>query len=235
MKKYRNEQKYILSNCNLELLKSRLSPLLQLDENSTKNGNYIIHSLYFDDYKNTSAKQVESGDFKRSKWRIRYYNDLSTNLFLEKKEKLSGKCHKRKCSLTTKEFNQIFSSDYMDIFWKTDKALLKEFIVDIITKNFKPKVIINYERTAFIEPILNIRITIDTNINASYDIDNFITGNYVVFPLQEHNYHILEVKFDDILPGYIKNIVCSTGFNQTSFSKYYIGRKKVIGNLLWVE
>ncbi len=232
MKKYRNEWKYVCSNCNLELLKSRISNLLSLDQNSNENGKYIIHSLYFDDYKNKSAKEVESGDFKRSKWRIRYYNDLNTNLYLEKKEKLFGKCHKRKCQISINEYNSIINGDYMEVFWKTEEKLLKEFIIDIINRNFMPKVIIDYERTAFIEPIVNIRITLDTNISVSYDIDNFLTGNYVNYPLQEQNYHVLEVKFDDILPGYIKNLVCSFGFNRTSFSKYYLGRKKITGILL---
>lgn len=227
MKKYRNEWKYVCSNSNLELLKSRISNLLCLDPNSNENGKYTIHSLYFDDYKNTCAKEVEAGDFKRSKWRIRYYNNQSTNLYLEKKEKLFGRCHKRKCKISESEYNSIINGDCMEVFWNTEEKLLKEFVVDIILKNFMPKVIIDYERIAFIEPIVNIRITLDTNISASYDINNFLTENYINYPVQEQNYHVLEVKFDDILPGYIKNIVCSSGFNQTSFSKYYLGRKKV--------
>ena len=36
---------------------------------------------------------------------------------------------------------------------------------------------------------------------------------------------VLEVKFDYILPSYIKNIVESYGLKQTSFSKYCYGRK----------
>lgn len=37
--------------------------------------------------------------------------------------------------------------------------------------------------------------------------------------------NVLEAKFDEILPSYIKNIVESYNFKQTSFSKYYYGRK----------
>lgn len=148
-------------------------------------------------------------------------------MYLEKKEKLFGRCHKRKCKISESEYNSIINGDCMEVFWNTEEKLLKEFVVDIILKNFMPKVIIDYERIAFIEPIVNIRITLDTNISASYDINNFLTENYINYPVQEQNYHVLEVKFDDILPGYIKNIVCSSGFNQTSFSKYYLGRKKV--------
>lgn len=227
MKKYRSELKYVCTDYNFELIKNKLSNLLCIDSNSYENGKYIIHSLYFDDYKNTSMKEIDSGDFKRSKWRIRYYNDSNQNLYLEKKEKLFSRCHKRKCKISVEEYNSIINGDVMDIFWKTEEKLLKEFIIDIINKGFKPKLIIDYERFAFVETITNIRITLDTNISASYDISNFLTGDYIKYPIQEKNYNVLEVKFDDILPSYIKNIFNSYNFNQISFSKYYLGRKKI--------
>ncbi len=232
MKKYRSELKYICREHDLELLKNKISNLLCMDPNSNENGEYAIHSLYFDDYKNTCMKEIDAGDFKRSKWRIRYYNNLSNNLYLEKKEKLFGKCHKRKCQLSMDEYHSIIHGEYMDVFWNTEQKLLKQFIIDIITRDFKPKVIIDYERFAFVESVLNIRITLDTNISASYDIDNFLNSNYIKCPIQDKNFHVLEVKFDDILPSYIKNIFYSYNCNQTSFSKYYLGRKKINGGLL---
>ena len=227
MKKYRSELKYVCTDYNFELIKNKLSNLLCIDSNSYENGKYIIHSLYFDDYKNTCMKEIDSGDYKRSKWRIRYYNDSNQNLYLEKKEKLFSRCHKRKCKISVDEYNSIINGDSLNFFWKTDEKLLKEFIIDIINKGFKPKLIIDYERFAFVETITNIRITLDTNISASYDISNFFTGDYIKYPIQEKNYNVLEVKFDDILPGYIKNVFNSYNFNQTSFSKYYLGRKKI--------
>lgn len=139
MKKYRNEWKYICTNCDLELLKSRLSNFLNLDPYSNENGKYIIHCLYFDDYKNSCMKEVESGDFKRSKWRIRYYNDTNTTMYLERKEKLFGRCHKRKCKISTDEYNSIINGDYMNAFWNTKEELLKEFIVDIMDRKFRTK------------------------------------------------------------------------------------------------
>lgn len=232
MKKYRSELKYICMERDLELIKNKISNVLCVDPNSNENGRYCIHSLYFDDYKNTCMKEIDSGDFKRSKWRIRYYNNFENSLYLEKKEKLFGKCHKKKCKLSVDEYYSIIKGNYMDVFWNTEQKLLKQFIIDIITRDFKPKVIIDYERFAFIEPILNIRITLDTNISASYDIYNFLNSNYIKYPIQNKNYHVVEVKFDDILPSYIKNIFYSYNFKQTSFSKYYLGRKKIDGVLL---
>ena len=91
--------------------------------------------------------------------------------------------------------------------------------------NYKPKVIIDYERIAFVEEITNVRITFDMKILASYELDNFLEGDYKSFYILPSNINLLEVKFDTILPSYIRNIVESYSFNQSSFSKYYYGRK----------
>lgn len=227
MKKYRNEWKYCCIDGELKLLESRLKDILELDPYTGRNGKYCVHSLYFDDYKDTCVKENEAGVAVRFKWRIRYYEDLPDKIHLERKEKYYGRCHKDSCSLTKKEFEALISGNVSEIFWKTDKELLKRFCIDIMTKRFAPKVIIDYERTAYIEPISNIRITLDQNISASYAIEEFLTGNYQKFPIQEKQQQVLEVKFDEILPSYVRNIVCSYGFRQTSFSKYYLGRKKV--------
>jgi hypothetical protein len=224
MKKYRNEWKYYCNDLELSLLNSRLKEVLYLDSNSAMNGKYYVHSLYFDDYKNLCARDTDAGISKRFKWRIRYYNNEINNLKLEKKEKLYGRCHKKTTHLSINEFNCIIKGDVTDIFWNTDEELIKEFCLDIMCKHFTPKVIIDYERIAYIENISNVRITLDTNISSAYEFSRFLIGDYINFPLQCKGEHILEVKFDDILPSYIKNIVCSYGFRQTSFSKYNVGR-----------
>ena len=227
MKKYRNEWKYCCLESQLKLLDCRLKNLLKLDSNSGSNGKYVVHSLYFDDFKDRCAKENEAGDFKRFKWRIRYYDNSYESIHLEYKEKLFGMCYKKSCPITKDEYSKLLVCDVLDIFWNTDKDLLKKFCIDIMNKNFTPKVIIDYERRAYIDLNTNIRITLDTNISAAYNFEKFLSNDYAKYPLQDKNYHILEVKFDDILPGYIKNIVSSYNFIQISFSKYYLGRKKL--------
>ena len=67
IKKYRNEWKYSLTNGDLSLLKSRISEAMVLDPHTPISGRYIIHSLYFDDYKDTSLYITYSGVSKRFK------------------------------------------------------------------------------------------------------------------------------------------------------------------------
>ena len=198
---------------------------MDLDEHTPEGGRYLIHSLYFDDYKDTSVYTTNSGLAKRFKWRIRYYgNDLSY-IVLEKKEKKEGRCHKKSCKITKDEYDIIVNGDILDIAYDTKKDLIKELAVDMKVRDYRPKVIIDYERIAYVEEITNVRITFDMKISASYELDSFLDGDYNVFYLLPSGFNVLEVKFDQILPSHIRNIVESYKYTQTSFSKYYYGRR----------
>ena len=99
-------------------------------------------------------------------------------------------------------------------------------------KMFKPRIIIDYERTAFVEPITNVRITFDKNICGSLDVDGFMDGTYMKYPVQEKDQHILEVKFDDVFPGHLEKILHVNSLERNTFSKYYLGRLVLERNIL---
>jgi len=169
------------------------------------------------------------GISERFKYRFRYYgNDLQT-LRLERKEKKNGRCRKQTCPVSVQEFESIMEGHVEEVFWMTDNIVLKKFCVDVWKKGFRPKIIIDYERVAYVEEISNVRITFDKNITASSSTQLFLEGNYLAVPILEKGKHVLEVKFDSILPGYIKKGVNTSGLQQTSFSKYYIGLKRAKG------
>lgn len=196
--------------------------MLERDENST--GPYTIHSLYFDDIFDSCARDTSDGLFKRFKYRIRYYGDKPDLLFLERKEKLDGRCHKKRCVITADEYDSIVSGDISDLLWSTDKELLREFCTHSLKRCFMPKAIICYERSAYAEPITNVRITFDRNISVSDDLDRFRQGDYLRHPVLKRDENLLEVKFDYILSSTFRRIISDESLVQSSFSKYYLGR-----------
>lgn len=227
MKRYRNEWKYCCSEGTLSLLESRLRGVLPLDPHIGPRGQYMVNSLYFDDYWDTAAAENDAGISRRSKYRIRYYDTFAGKMNLERKEKRNGRCSKSSCPLTLEEYRALCGGDVFEVIHKTSHPLLKKFCYDIITRMYTPKAIISYERVAYIEPITNIRITFDKNIFVSPGVSSFLDGEYSRYPLQGERCHILEVKFDDILPGYIRNTINSANLQMTTFSKYFLGRKKI--------
>lgn len=198
---------------------------MEIDPHTPSNGRYLIHSLYFDDYKDQSVYTTEAGLSQRFKWRIRYYGDDLTYIVLERKEKKDSRCHKKSCKLTVDEYHKIVSGDICDLVYDTDKKLIQELARDMLLYHYHPKVIIDYERIAYVEEITNVRVTFDMKISASYELDRFLEGDYTKYYVLPNGVNVLEVKFDDILPSTIRNIVESYGFIQGSFSKYYYGRK----------
>ena len=73
MGKYRSEWKYSISISHATQIRERLEAVLERDVHAKENGKYEIHSMYFDDFQNTCARENVAGDGIRYKYRIRYY------------------------------------------------------------------------------------------------------------------------------------------------------------------
>ena len=227
MQEFRNEWKYRMPMTDLEIIRERLSVLMSNDRHSDFEGGYAVHSLYFDDFLDSCAKENDGGTAERFKYRIRFYNQYEGFLKLERKEKKFGMCRKKSAVLTEEQYAGIISGNAEEVFWSTENPVIRRFCVDIMTKGFAPKAIVDYERVAFVEPITNVRVTLDLNISASAEVDRFLNLDYLKVPLQKKGEHVLEVKFDEILPGYIKQAVTVSSMVQSAFSKYYLARNLI--------
>lgn len=226
MSRYRNEWKYECYEARALELGARLNALMSRDSYADSHGKYIIRSLYFDDYKNTSAVENVSGERERFKYRIRYYGNDVGYLKLEKKIKKNSLCRKEACPISIEQCKQFISGDVSSLVYDEGAPLIREFAMDILRRGFMPKVIIEYEREAYVEPITNVRITFDRNIISSEEVDKFLLPDeYIKRPFKDIGTCVLEVKFDDILPSYIRRVVEANCFTQQAHSKYYLGRR----------
>ena len=84
---WRHEYKYLITNGQLEVLRTRVQSLMLPDPYTNGQGNYRIRSLYWDDYNNTCYYENENGVDPRQKFRIRIYNNADDNIKLELKRK----------------------------------------------------------------------------------------------------------------------------------------------------
>lgn len=218
---YRYEKKFLITNIQMEILKNTLSAALYLDSNiKNPDGSYFIRSLYFDDYKDTSYFQVLDGISKREKYRIRYYDLDPSYITLEKKSKENNLGKKDKDKLTKEMVMKFINNEEIE----SDKPVVTELQSKMKTSLYKPVIIIDYERRAFTYPVNDVRITLDYNISCSYEISKFFEKNINSIPLLEKNTAILEVKYNDFLPDFIKQLINIKNLEITSFSKYSTGR-----------
>ena len=225
--KYRHEWKYLIDTAQKEYICRRLPPLLTLDKHA-QNGGYMLRSLYFDDAWDRCMDENEAGVDQREKYRIRIYDPKSDVIHLEIKEKKSGLTKKRACDLSREECLAIID-DRLPL--KLDgRAPLNSLQMQMRCAKMEPKVIIAYERTAFVHAAGNVRITFDRNIMASRCCDAFLEDRVAgMTPVLPAGVHVLEVKYDEFLPDTIAQQLEIGKLRQTAFSKYYLGRLAVQG------
>lgn len=226
---YRNELKFELSDLELMRVKNRLLPLMRLDIHQGPNG-YLIKSLYFDDLYDSCLAEKENGICFREKYRIRIYNNSPDYINLEKKTKYANMSKKTTQILNQKDYEALLSGniDGLHALLSRNKGnLLEEFILKILYKKYSPKCIIAYERFAFTENIGNVRITLDRNISGSNQIERFFDPDLFTIPIMPQTRHILEIKYDELLPHYILQTLDLGCLQRQSFSKYYMARASV--------
>lgn len=221
--KYRHELKFKISNSAAEILKQKLSLILDKDKNAYyDDGSYLIKSLYFDDRDSSSYYEKMDGVLYRKKYRIRMYNDVDTFIRLEKKMKHNNYTAKEQMLISKEIYSKILNGSVDDI--ENPTGLLLEFITNYKNKGLVPSVIVEYHRTAFIYPISEVRITFDSNIQSSlYNYDLFNTS-YPRYNVDEEGKQVLEVKFNEVLPLHIANILNDIPSCREAVSKFAICR-----------
>lgn len=226
---YRVENKYLVSDADLKILEARIKAVMQPDVHQIGEC-YEIRSMYFDDIVDSCMNENESGIDLRKKYRVRYYGVTPDVLHLEIKEKTNGYTQKKSCDISEEECKQIISGN--TVFHIDDRKPWNQLQLQMRGAGMKPKVIIDYERTAYVHPTGNVRITFDRNISASRYCDAFleecIPGKVPVLPKGRH---VLEVKYDELLPDFIAKQLEIGSLQKTAFSKYYLGRLAVQGEI----
>ena len=226
--RYRNEWKYLIDTAQKELICQRLEPLMTLDKHAT-NGGYMLRSLYFDDRSDSCMEENDAGVDLRRKFRIRVYDPAQQNMHLEIKEKIHGFTRKSACTITRDECLQLMGSDILPGF--DHRKQLNALKLEMRTAQMQPKAIISYDRSAFVSPLGNVRITFDRNIQISTQCHAFLQDTLPgAISLLPAGLHVLEVKYDELIPDYLLQLIQSIHPQRTAFSKYYLGRRAAQGD-----
>ena len=225
---FRHELKYLCTQAQLALIESRIALLMRPDPHAGGDGQYEIRSLYFDNVQNTGFFENEDGVDRRAKYRIRIYDHSPQVIHLELKEKQQGKTRKHSCELTEAEC-RLLMQGIPPASNAAQPPLLKQLCLLMQTQGMAPRVIVEYERTPFIEPLGNVRVTFDRHIRSSGDPAAFLDARIPARPIMPVGQHILEVKFDAFLPDAIARQLQMEELRLVSFSKYYLCRKYHLG------
>ena len=222
----RTEKKYIISLTDAALLRERLAPFMQLDEQA-KDGAYRIRSLYFDTLDGDAFWEKMDGWGERCKYRLRFYNGDFSFIRLERKEKLGELTRKSQAAVDQLTARALQMGEYEPLL-KEENELCRAFYAEARSRKLMPAVTVEYRREPFVYRLDNVRITIDTKVTAGRPL-TFFSALPAPIPVLENGVAILEVKTDDRLPAMIGRVLETVPRQQQSYSKFALSFARIHG------
>lgn len=191
---------------------------IRLHLKSDKHGMTTIQSLYFDtDNYLLIRRSIEKPKYKE-KIRLRSYGlaDDDKKVFLELKKKANGVVYKRRISTKERDaFSFILSGNLPD-----SSQITKE--IDYFIKMYsslEPSMLVLYDRTAFVDPNSNLRITFDRNVRyrtERLNLHSDLDGELIL----KNGEILMEVKSDYAIPLWFVKKLSQNRVYKRSFSKY---------------
>ena len=220
----RHELKYFINPAELEVLRARLRPVMQLDSHCVGGRPYLIRSLYLDDIDDSAYYDKVSGVMARDKYRIRIYRHSDQEIFLERKRKLGELIQKSSVQITRRLCEQIMDGDPRGL-QNASNPLLQDVYVQMRTRLLRPVVIVDYEREAYLHPAENVRITFDLHLRSGLHSTQLFKSDLPTVCPHDGNVEILEVKFDEYLPDHIRALLDGIQADRSAVSKYVLCRR----------
>jgi len=220
----RNELKYYISNTEYYSLVNRLKEVLKPDKYSIPYKGYFIRSLYFDSHDDECLYEKQSGVMYRQKFRMRIYDLNSDTVKFEIKNKHNNQIFKETATISRQSAYKIIDGDYSELLTYNNKILDKIY-KKFSSRLYKPKVIVDYDRDAFVFDFFDLRITIDKNLRSNNSDSDIFSDAFHSIPVVLEGKQILEIKYNGCLPNHIRNILQLDSFERQSISKYTLSRR----------
>ena len=226
----RYEFKYLLPIEQHTPLRAALMPFIQRDRFALKqpNGMYTVRSIYFDTPDFEMYHTKINGMAHRLKVRLRGYNEGGDDslVFMEIKRKYEGPILKNRSDTSFATVKKLFNGAAMDELAprisNPDNA--RRFFYQILSRNMRPVVNVIYEREPFLgktlDPDNDFRITFDLNLRsvAYPNVEDLFEEKGVRFAYP--GFFILEVKFNNYCPAWVKPVVEDFQMRKEPASKY---------------
>jgi len=221
----RFECKYVVSALAVPALREFIQPFARPDRFAAVRSDlrYPITSLYLDSDDLLLYQQTVGGEKNRFKLRVRSYSDdPDSPLFLEVKRKVNNIVQKRRARIDRASASRLLDARSMSPVGEQD-ADIDYFASHTELVSARPLVRVRYMREAYEsidgEPV---RITLDTELMhvATFDFEtSHDHGRWVATPVGGV---VLEIKFTDMFPSWVRDMVRAFGLKQQPVPKYIL-------------
>lgn len=222
----RKELKYVIGIEQYLRMRRKLEALMTPDVHGV-NGEYMVRSQYFDSLTDADLKDNLDGVKEKRKIRVRVYSPDAAGAKLEYKCKTGSDGVKYSIPLSKEEVLLLEQHSY-DFLMKRPEELAGQLYTKMMQQVYRPKVLIEYDRTAYLYPVSDVRITFDKNLRAAVNPYGICENQPFYIPLMEPDKGILEVKYNDFFPYALKPILSELEDVAQAYSKYSISRLNFI-------
>lgn len=230
---HRYELKFIVDAPIKERLLERAKPSLEHDPHG-KGGYYRVSSQYFDspDFK-AYWEKLDGVGFRR-KFRLRYYGDdpPEASAHFEIKHRWDQTVFKERVPLKPGALAELVSRseaihslyDYVEPLNSAQQRTLESILAAAAKQNLSGTNIISYQRQAWVGKYdRQLRVTFDHLCRAFPPGDPMSPLESLGTPILEESKMVLEVKFNDRLPLWLRDCLSQEAVQPIRFSKYAEG------------
>ncbi|OPZ95975.1 MAG: VTC domain protein [Bacteroidetes bacterium ADurb.Bin408] len=241
----RYERKYLVPNDMMDALRKRLLPFVTPDNFTSENergiNEYTVRSIYFDSPTLISYYEKGDGIMFRRKFRIRGYDNYypGCKVVFEIKRKIENRIRKHRAFMLFDNVEDVLATGNVEKYVIKDKNYNKalddarRFFYHIYKYQFKPTVLIVYEREAYMGKFdSGTRITFDKNIRSRLYpcMKELYSNDNLKYLFSSH--FILEIKYyKDEMPHWARTLVDEFKLKHEALSKYTIGYDNKLRNI----
>lgn len=192
---------------------------------------YIVRSIYFDTEDLTFYHEKVDSVENRRKLRVRTYNSPhgSSIAFVEIKRKFGRVGCKDRLMLPLEKVDHALNGVSPETVLGDepsyrDRTVLGKIRYLLNMKQLHPVVLVTYDREAFVgRRDRSVRVTFDRNIRSLLNptMEQIFDEDALV--QFEDDQFVLELKFDEAMPGWMANLIRKMNLSSESYSKYCTG------------
>lgn len=218
----RHEEKFLIDYRQYILLRGRAEAAMQPDPHAP-NGSYLITSLYYDDRRDSALDEKLDGVRVHTKYRVRTYDTNAGFIRLERKVKRGIMTEKHSAELRAEEI-PLLSDPAAELQQFSGRGLV--LATDMRSRGLLPAITVRYRRDAFIYPGTDTRLTFDTHVEALPPLpEHLFDPSGAGTPALPLNTVVMEVKYGEYLPSFVRKLCAVYGGMQLSVSKYALCRE----------
>lgn len=116
---------------------------------------------------------------------------------------------------------RILRGDY-GVLLVSPQNLCREFYVECVSHVLRPRVLVDYEREAWVLDEGTVRITFDQNVRAAVGGWDLFDPKLPTLPVLDPGTLVLEVKFTEFLPEVLRQLLPPKAQEWTAVSKYVL-------------